>query len=198
MRTDEKFNDEELKALLAKGDTVAFKIIFDKYYSQLVYFATKFTGNVEQAEDIVMDVFSKFWDKRVNSTTISNLSSFLFTSTKNACIDYLRKEARLPVIFQNLDVEVADYGAIIEGEEAFARLLQQVLDNIESLPNQCKIIFKLIYLQGKTTKDVAELLDLSVQSVRNQKARGLNLLKERIKPHHLLPLILMQIAVFQK
>lgn len=198
MRTDEKFNDEELKSLLAKGDTVTFKIIFDRYYSQLVYFASKFTGNVEQAEDIVMDVFSKFWDKRANCTTISKLSSFLFISTKNACVDYLRKEAQIPVLFQNLDAEVADYGAIMEGEEVFARLLQQVLDNIENLPNQCKIIFKLIYLQGKTTKDVAELLDLSVQSVRNQKARGLNLLRERIKPHHLLPLILMQIAVFQK
>ncbi|MNL47338.1 RNA polymerase sigma factor [compost metagenome] len=142
-----------------------------------------------------MEVFSKFWLKREGAVEIVSLSSFLYSSVRNACIDLLRKEKRSTLLFHEASDQIFDQNDIVEGEEIFARLLQQVLDNIESLPTQCKTIFKLIYLEGKTTTVVAEMLGLSIQSVRNQKARGLNLLRQKIKPTHLLSLMLVQITL---
>lgn len=188
--------DQELKLLLVNGDEKAFKMIFDNYYPQLVFFANKFVGSVEQAEDIVIEVFSKFWKKRESSPLINSFSALLYSATKNACIDYLRKEAKNPMVFGDFILDVEDQDTVLDGEEVFARLLQEVLDNIESLPSQCRSIFKLLYLEGKTTKEVAEMLGLSVQSVRNQKTRGLSLLREKVKPHHLLPLVFLQISFF--
>ncbi|SMC44342.1 RNA polymerase sigma factor [Pedobacter africanus] len=195
MAIDQHLDNEQLKSRLAAGDSLAFKILFDKYYKQLVYFANRFTGDMIEAEDIVMDVFAKFWQKKATVISITNLSSFLFGSVKNACIDLLRKEARFPMLFQELQDELLDQNAIIEGEEIFARLLQQVYEQIESLPDQCKSIFKLIYLEGKSTKEVAAMLNLSVQTVRNQKTRGLSLIRAKITPQNLLSFALLQIAM---
>lgn len=195
MATAVKFTEDELKFLLAAGNTIAFKAVFDRHYTQLVYFAEKFTGDRAEAEDIVMEVFARFWQKRSDSATIANLSSFLFSSVKYACIDFLRKEARHPILLQNISTELLNEETIIEGEEVFSRLVHQIYENIENLPDQCRTIFKLIYIEGKSTKEVAETLNLSVQTVRNQKTRGLSLIRAKLNPPQLLPLVLLQLAI---
>jgi RNA polymerase sigma-70 factor (ECF subfamily) len=190
-----KFTEDELKFLLAAGNTNAFKTLFDRHYKQLVYFAGKFTGDSAEAEDIVMEVFARFWQKRSESAAIANLSSFLFSSVKNACIDFLRKEARHPMLLQNISTELLNDETVIEGEEVFSRLVHQIYESIETLPDQCRTIFKLIYIEGKSTKEVAETLNLSIQTVRNQKTRGLSLIRAKITPPQLLPLALLQLAI---
>lgn len=195
MATAVKFTEDELKSLLATGNTNAFKILFNEHYTQLVYFAEKFTGNSAEAEDLVMEVFARFWQKRSETIAIASLSSFLYTCVKNACIDFLRKEARHPVLLQNVYAELLHDENIIEGEEVFSRLVHQIYESIENLPDQCRTIFKLIYIEGKSTKEVAETLNLSVQTVRNQKTRGLSLIRAKITSPQLLPLVLLQLAI---
>ncbi|MEJ2884599.1 RNA polymerase sigma factor [Pedobacter sp. GR22-6] len=198
MGATEKYTDEQLKFSLEQEDLAAFEFLFKRYYPQLVYFADKFINNIQEAEDVVMELFSKLWLKKVFCTEIGNLSSFLYRSVRNACLDYLRKASRSPLLLQEVGDALSVEDDIMEGEEVFARLLQLVLEHIESLPSQCRRVFKLIYIQGKTTSEVAEILGLSVQAVRNHKARGLSLLRSRIKPTHLLSIVLMQIEIMHK
>lgn len=189
-----KVDEQILKQRLREGDSVAFKTLFDSSYQQLVFFASRFTGDMQEAEDIVMDVFARFWQKKEQVITIGNLSSFLFASVKNKSLDYLRKQARDPELTSSMpdNLSVSDQDLMYAAEEVYTLLLQQIYENIEHLPPQCKKIFKLLYLENKTTQEVADMLGQSVQSVRNQKTIALNQLRAKIKPSDLLSLALLQ------
>ena len=67
-----------------------FKILFKKYYSDLLRFCLKFVRKHEIAEDIVQDQFIYLWDKRNNIKITSSIESYLYKSVRNKSIDYLK------------------------------------------------------------------------------------------------------------
>jgi RNA polymerase sigma-70 factor (family 1) len=191
--TNINWKDGELKRMLASGDQSIYKLIFEAKYAELCYFADKIVNNMPEAEDIVMDAFTRFWQQKTNIPSINDLAAFLYTSVKNACLDHIRKQQRKPKIFEDLDNSLYSLDEILEGEEIYAVVLNQVYQGIESLPDQCKKIFKMLYFEGKSTQEIAKILNLSVQSVRNQKTRAIKLLKIKVDPSNLLSLTLLQV-----
>lgn len=193
--TNINWKDEELKRMLANGDQAVYKVIFDAKYVELCYFANKIVNNMPEAEDIVMDAFTRFWQQKNHIPSIKDLAAFLYTSVKNASLDHVRKQQRKPKIFEDLDNSLYSLDEILEGEEIYAMVLNQVYQGIESLPDQCKKIFKMLYFEGKSTQEIAKILNLSVQSVRNQKTRAIQLLKIKVDATSLLSVALLQVLL---
>jgi len=193
--TNINWKDEELKRMLADGDQVVYKVIFDAKYAELCYFANKIVNNMPEAEDIVMDAFTRFWQQKNQIPSIKDLAAFLYTSVKNASLDHIRKQQRKPKKFEDLDNSLYSLDEILEGEEIYAMVLNQVYQGIESLPDQCKKIFKMLYFEGKSTQETAKILNLSVQSVRNQKTRAIQLLKIKVDATNLLSVALLQVLL---
>ncbi|MDR6783379.1 RNA polymerase sigma-70 factor (ECF subfamily) [Pedobacter africanus] len=193
--TNINWKDEELKRMLANGDQAVYKVIFDAKYAELCYFANKIINNMPEAEDIVMDAFTRFWQQKNHIPSIKDLAAFLYTSVKNASLDHIRKQQRKPKIFEDLDNSLYSLDEILEGEEIYAMVLNQVYQGIESLPDQCKKIFKMLYFEGKSTQEIAKILNLSVQSVRNQKTRAIQLLKIKVDATNLLSVALLQVLL---
>ncbi|MET4542828.1 RNA polymerase sigma-70 factor (family 1) [Pedobacter africanus] len=181
--------------MLANGDQAVYKVIFDAKYAELCYFANKIINNMPEAEDIVMDAFTRFWQQKNHIPSIKDLAAFLYTSVKNASLDHIRKQQRKPKIFEDLDNSLYSLDEILEGEEIYAMVLNQVYQGIESLPDQCKKIFKMLYFEGKSTQEIAKILNLSVQSVRNQKTRAIQLLKIKVDATNLLSVALLQVLL---
>lgn len=177
MDNNEIDNSESFLNLLKKGDTNAFKIIFDTYYKRLYSFSLNYVEDKYAAEEIVENTLLKLWQKRNQLDKIDNLKSYLYAMVRNASIDYTKKEKK----FVRLDVQKHDVIPLKEQfiieEETHAILFQA----LETLPKKCRKVFELSCLDGVTYKDIAEDLQISINTVKSQRARAIELLKCHLK-----------------
>ena len=167
------------------GDEQAFAGIYNLYHRQLLFYASKFSLGVEAAEEIVSEAFVKLYQGRSAGKAFESLEhirNFLYKVTHNAAITHLGYSQRQSTYMENYltiasgqDAETEARNHCIEGE-----LLQIIYDAVEGLPTECKRIFKLLYIEERNYQEVAHELGLSVQTVRNQKSRAIQLLRSRI------------------
>lgn len=163
-------------ALFNKGDAQALAHVFELHNRSLCYFAERLTGDRQEAEDIVADAFMKLWNKRADFENLQNIKAFLYIATRNACFDFLKHRRRSnsshdEILYLSQENDDALLHTMIETE-----LLQKIYGEIERLPGKCRTIFKL-FLEGKSTQEIADQLNISRQNVLNQKARAIQLLR---------------------
>lgn len=164
-------------ALFNKGDAQALAYVFELHNRSLCYFAERLTGDRQEAEDIVADVFMKLWKKRTDFSNLQNIKAFLYIATRNACFDFLKHRKRSnssheELLYLSQENDDALLRGMVETE-----LLQKIYEEIERLPKKCRTIFKLIHFDGRSTQEVADQLNISRQNVLNQKARAIQLLR---------------------
>lgn len=149
-----------------------------QYYQSLCFFANRLINNNFVAQEIVQDVFVKLWENR-KVQEIQNMKAFLYTATRNNCINYLvsqkRKREKENETILNFPT-VNDAGVL--AELIRAEVLRELSIAIEQLPKQCKKVIRLIYEEGKNTNEIAEEIGAAPSTVRNHKARGLTLLRK--------------------
>jgi len=166
--------------LFQKGNETALAYFFKLHHKSLSYFANQILIDEAAAQEIVSDCFLKLWQKHSDFQTTDNIKAFLFISCRNACLNYLRqlktRSAAQDRYLTEMETETtsSDY-RVIETE-----LLELVSMEIHALPEKMKEVFKLLYLNGKSTSEVAAELDLSVQTVRNQKTKAIELIKNSL------------------
>ncbi len=125
----------------------------------------------EAAEEIVSDVFIKLWQIRNRLTEIDNLKVYLYTITKNFSINYIHKNYKnSPLSIDDIDIEPVVSAGNPEDMYISAELINKVKLEIRKLPPQYRLIFQLIKEDGLKYKEAAEVLNLSVLTVRNQLA----------------------------
>jgi len=158
-----------------------FDAIFNHYYPSLVLFALKLTGNREESEEIVQDVFIRFWIKESVLSINYSIKAFLFKSVFHASLDHLRKEAvlkkRKEQFFINYEDSVEFRDPILEEELDIA-----IRKAISELPAQCQKIFKLKRQQGLSYKEIASQLNISQRTVEVQISRAIKQLKKKLVP----------------
>lgn len=164
-----------------QGNSSAFRVIFENYNRLLFTVAIQLVKEKEQAEDIVSEAFAKLWQRHEVFQTEEHIKAFLFVTTRNASLNYLRhiqrktaSQSELSYLQRDKDDQdvITD---MIEGE-----LLRRIYPLIETLPTKCKTIFKLIYFEDASTDEVAEKLHITPRNVLNQKRRAIQLLKKKL------------------
>lgn len=179
---------------LKHGNSMALSYFFDLHYQTLCYFAESIVKDQQEAEDIVATSFLKIWNRHTDFETAQNIKAFLYISTKNACLDHLKHLKRRTLAQQGYFQQLISEENNIENHLIEAEFLQLLNVELEKLPERCKEVFKLIYVDGLKTSEIAELLDLSVKTVRNHKARAVSLLQLAFSEKNLLPLFFIFIA----
>lgn len=161
--------------------------VYVRYAPQLLRFAEKFVS-YETAEDVIHDVFLRLWDKQVFLLPEDEIIKILFASVRNACIDYIRKQQTeqdaLSKQALQLKLEELDYHT--SSEERFMKqdLLEQLMKEVELLPEKTRVVFQMSYAEGLKAAEIAEQLNLSVRTIENQLYRSLVFLRKKCK--HLL------------
>jgi RNA polymerase sigma-70 factor (ECF subfamily) len=158
-----------------------YKQIYQKYMPRLVRFALRFVDDTE-AEDLVQDVFLKYWDKGLHLFSDEEVSRILYTSVRNACIDRLRhKEYQHNFLekqaFQ-LKLDELNYYQASDKQFMQKDLLHQINLKITELPEKNQEIFRMAYIEGMHTEEIAECLGLSTRTVENQLYRALKQLRK--------------------
>jgi RNA polymerase sigma-70 factor (family 1) len=164
-------NIPELQQRIALfDDQSAYKELFAHFYKSLQQFAASIVRSHEVAEEIVSDVFIKVWKKRAGLNRISNLKLYLFVSTRNGALNYLRTRKK---IFLQPDQYFVQLHSIYFNPEKLmltAEMMNRVQKAINDLPPRCQLIFKLIKEDGLKYREVADLLHISLKTVENQMA----------------------------
>ena len=85
---------DEIVSGFNKGNQRSFSSIFNTYYASLCFFAERMILDKQEAEDIVEETFVKLWRLHANFETMQNIKAFLYITTKNACLNYIKQSDR--------------------------------------------------------------------------------------------------------
>ena len=165
------------------NDHKSFEQFFLIYNTRLIKFCELYVNKKEIAEEIVADVFVNFWNQRMKMLGVENLETYIFISVKNRSLNHLRKNAAVQLVqIEDSHSEIVAYSnpeAEIERKELFFKLDQA----IDTLPQQCKIIFQLVKEDGMKYKEVAEILNISHKTVQTQILRAMKKLSVEMSPY---------------
>ncbi len=159
------------------GDKEAFRKIYHLHYRPLCYFAYNLLYDKELAEQVAYRNLVKIYGFRKIFSHASLLKSFLYVSTRNNCLDYIKEDPKKGIPWKETEgLPEPDYKRI-EEERVNAFVMQEVYQQIEELPRESNEIFKLIFFQGKSIPEVADQMGISQQSIIRKKKKALTLLK---------------------
>jgi len=177
---------------LKTGGIKLFEEIYNAYYPVLCNYAESITKNTDIAEDAVSEVFLKLWEGRDTMVIEGSLKSYLFKSVYHQSLNalkHIRVQNKYRDFFLHhlpLSEDETDYplSGVIENE--INEILQKTIDQ---LPEQCRKIFIMSRIDGMKHEEIAQELDVSINTVRTQIHRALAKLRIELKDY--LPLLLL-------
>jgi RNA polymerase sigma-70 factor (ECF subfamily) len=182
--------ETDLIAGLQKGEEAALRHLFEQLYPRLCYFARGILQKDIAAEDVVQEAFMKLWRQRQQFHSFAAVRSFLYISARHACLNILKHER---VVHSHesgrAHAPEADDASIAQ-RMIQAEVAGQLREALDHLPPGCKQVIELGYLEGLRNNEIASLLQVSVNTIKTQKARGLYLLKGWFKTIGILLLLL--------
>jgi RNA polymerase sigma-70 factor (ECF subfamily) len=172
-------------------DHAAFESLFHLLNAGLIKFAQMYVHQKEAAEDIVSDVFAQCWVRRRELREVRAINTYLFVAVKNHSLNHLKKYStlhhsawRLVQLEETAEVRLVKPPTpeeLLEKKELFFKMERA----IEELPQQCRIIFRLVKEEGIKHKEVAEILDISPRTVQTQIFRAMKKLSAVLAGQHL-------------
>ena len=159
-----------------QGQKDAYRLLFNQLYPVMCLFAKKFVTDYGDAEDISQEVFVELWNRRAKFESLNQVKAFLYLSVKNRCLNFKKhqtvKEKYANVIPANSDPSVEEN--IIEAE-----VINHLKRAIESLPEQQRQVI-LHSLQGLNNNEIAESMQISVNTVKLHKKIAYSQLREKL------------------
>ncbi len=171
-------DDISLFVLIKKRDKDAFTIVYNKYHKYLYALAIRYLKNGEMAEEIVQHVFVKLWET-VNDIKIQiNLKNYLFTMTKNLILNTIRdKKDIISLYYENAQIEISDESSDFLKMLEERQLISLLHEAIENLPFQKREICKLKINENKSNQEIAEIMELSVNTVKSHYQEAIKMLR---------------------
>ena len=176
-------NSSDNKSAFLGGNVthdLAFTSIFGMSYTGLVFFACNMTGDKQEAEDVVQNAFVRYWNYKDEISSEPHIvKSFLYTTVRNSCMDLMRHRSVIRKFRDQLEDDPIEEN-IIESEIIRAEVLSEIFNAIEQLPFGCKQVLEMSYLEGKKNFEISEALGVSINTVKTQKQRALQLLRLKL------------------
>lgn len=183
--------DPDIIPLIAQGDKSAFETLFRNHYANLCGYAVKYVWELDQAEEIVQDLFFNLWNKRKDLYISSSIESYLFRAVRNACLNYL-KHRKVRENYAAIVQEHHNPGLSLNDNPVETLELQKKIEEaIDALPPERKKVFMLSRYEGLKYKDIADSLGISVKTVEAQMGKALKFLKEELKEFMIILILIL-------
>lgn len=192
----EKNTDKNLVDLLQKGNVAAFDSLFEVYSPKLFGFANKYFQNAPDSEELVQEVFVKVWENRKSLKSEHSFKSYLFTIALNQIRKHFNKKAvslRYLASLQN-EPEFSENQAIQEND--YESALHKINLLIEQMPSRRREIFRKSKLEGKSSKEVAEELNITAGTVDNQVSEALRFIRSHLNNENMALLLFAVLFVY--
>jgi RNA polymerase sigma-70 factor (family 1) len=156
--------------------------LFKEHYDRLVYFSFQLVKEKAHAEDIVQDAFIKYWNHR--DTVMQNniaIKNFLYSIVRNASFNSIRHNKVVEGYIQYYGNTEPEEPPIIEAIIT-AEAMAEIHAAIHALPDSHRSISIMGYFDGKKNQEIADELNMSINTVKKQKQRALELLRVKLSP----------------
>lgn len=187
-------NNENLVEQLKKGDAEAFDTLFGEYGQKLFGFALKYLKSEAEAEELVQEVFVRVWENRKSLKSEYSFKSYLYTIALNQIRKFFNKQANALRYL----TEVKNNDSFLDNNTVdsidYASVLEHIDELIEKLPERKKLIFIKSRKEGKSSKEIAAELQITVGAVDNQISDAMKIIRETLKNENLS--ILLFLALF--
>lgn len=173
-----------LMGRIHEGDATALSELLDRWWIPLVAYARRLTGSPDVAEDVVQETMVRVWERRDRWTPSDRLQSFLYRITRNLALNERRKHLVRSTYRERAQEAPPERRQPTPLELAERSELRTLLSEaVDALPPRQREIFVLARFHGHTYREIAEILDLSPQTVANQMSSALDGLRRRLVPH---------------
>lgn len=183
--------EKDLFEKIKEGDSKAFDLLFQNNYSKLCTLSVTIVKRPEIAEEIVQDVFIKFWKSRTSLIINSSLTAYLFKMVQNFSLNYIRNHSTKKTIveqsLEDTDIQIDTHNGGIS-EPIIEKLQTEEIEHdfknaLDLLPTQCRQIFSLCRFEGLSYSEIAIKLDVSVSTIKTQMGRAMDKLHEQMRKH---------------
>lgn len=158
-------------------DLPSYEKLFRELFKPLCSFAMKYVGDLDEARNLVHEVFITVWEKYDTLPNDTNYRSYLFTSVRNRSLNYLRDQKKHLTLEKVPDQSLATETSLIETAE----LEKEIELAINLLPEKCRQVFELNRLEGLKYAEIAEKMGISVKTVEAQMSKALRVLREHLR-----------------
>lgn len=169
------YENKELLSLLYQDNEGAFTELYNRFWKKLFVLAYNRIKEVQTAEDIVHDVFVSLWVNR-EKVEIESLENYLATTVKYMVLAKIKKKEQ-ERIYNNYSLVTPIIEMSAETSLHYKRILEIVKNEVERLPEKCKLIFKFSREEGMPVKQIATQLRISPKTVENQIGKALKQLR---------------------
>ncbi|HMK16855.1 MAG TPA: RNA polymerase sigma-70 factor [Chitinophagaceae bacterium] len=173
-------SQNSIMTFFRNGEEEGFNYFFNAYYKAVYFFACKYVKDSAAAEDIVENSFIKLWEKREQMESEAGLRGYLYKTVYHGCLRWNSRSSMVhsrqkEIVYLSETVEKDCLENIIKAET-----LRRVKEAMEELPSECRKVFMKLFVEGKSVVEAAAELNVAVSTVKNQKARGIKLLRMRL------------------
>ena len=173
--------DELLVKSFIKGDVKAFDEIYHQFNYKLYKFVLALIKSEVDTEDLVHEVFVKVWENRERLINPEAFDSYLFTIAYNATVSFLRKRAKNSAYIEyiksvQVPIDESGLNEEINDEEINSKLNEL----IEQMPTRQREVFKLKHFENYSYKEIADQLNISVNTVENHMVKAHKFLKANL------------------
>ncbi|BAV04950.1 RNA polymerase sigma-70 factor, ECF subfamily [Filimonas lacunae] len=194
---NEHFDEQAILRGLADGNPDVLVAITELFTPGLLGFACKVLHEPFMAMDILQDVYIRFWEHEGSFLSLHSIRKYLYVSVRNACINYNKKRRR------QQEKQVEDVWDEVGEEEVMrhmvmAEYLGMIYSVVDKLPEKTKEIFYLSFEKGLGPEEIAKACNIPYQTVKNRKGELFKKLKEILKRHTVVLLMMLYWIQYKK
>lgn len=176
----------------------AWKEVYDGFFGPLYQYAFRITQSNQEAEDIVHNCFVRIWENEKQYDDAKHLKGTLYTSVKNRCLDNIRQRKSIQSSIsemQYLGETEENREDVFDADVRMSVLLKSLLHEVHRLPRRSREMVLSRYMHRKSSKEIADEMGVTVQTVDNTLSQTRKKLQEKLKDINLGDLILIPVIV---
>ena len=188
-------SDQVLIQECRQGKETSFTILFERYFNRLYKYSLHYVKDNDTAKELVMDVMLRLWEKRQTITFEIDLAPYLYQSIKNAIYNHWRKKA-----LETTSLDLAKHDHILLSRPADYELQiketdKAYQDSLIQLSPQSKLVYQMSREDNLSHAQIADSLNLSVNTVKNHMKNALNFFRKNLKQYSEFTTILVVISL---
>lgn len=190
--------EKELLRLASQADQDAFTRLFHQYKNKLFTYVLRLTESEMLAEDIVQNVFLKLWEDPGLLTNIDNFDRYIFRMAKNDATNHFKRMAHETLIVAEIfHHKQPGYNETHE-LMVFKDVEKALLNVLDKLTPQQKAVYHLSRDEGKTHDEIANLLKISPNTVKNHIVQAMSAVRAQLRKHTDTMLMISTLLILKK
>lgn len=170
-------NEKAIFAALAEGDESAFETIYHSYNKRLAPFIEKMVHSADLTEEIIQEIFVQLWINRHLLADVAHPTAYLFNIATNRTLDHLKKIANNVKLMDKIAYGSTELVNDTEEQVVLRESIATIKLAVNALPAQRRLIFNLSRNEGLTHEQIAERLNISRNTVKNQLVTALKFIR---------------------